>query len=144
MANIDNFLPELASDHTIIEELTQKLDSLKSAYAEKKLNISTEHNIFIDKIIAELHRKFEELVKECKQVVAHSKTIKSNEETSNKRLKELNISRAFVRGLSTIGICEDKKSCALEDSNVLTQGTVVLIPISRYVYQAQLFHWIKR
>ena len=124
MANIDN-LPELASDHAIIEELTQKLDSLKSAYAEKKLNISTEHNICIDKIIAKLHRKFEELVKECKQVVPHSKTIEANEEASNKGLKELNSARAFVWGLSIIGICEDKKSCALEDSNFLTQDTLV-------------------
>ena len=126
LANIDKLL-ELASDNAIIEEMTQELETLKSAYAEKKLNmfISTEHSICIDKIVAKQSRKFEELVKECKQVAAQSKPIEANEETSNKRLKELNRARAFAWGFRTIGICEDNKSCALEDPpNVLTQDTL--------------------
>ena len=124
MANIDK-LPELASDNAIIEEMTQKLESLKSAYAEKKLNISTENSICIGKIVAKQRRKFEEPVKGCKQVAAHSKTIETNEETRNKKVKELNRTRAFAWGFRTIGICEDNKSCALEDPNVLTQGTLM-------------------
>ena len=124
LANIDKF-PELASDNAIIEEMTQKLESLKSAYSEKKLNRSTEHSICIDKIVAKQRRKFEELVKGCKQVAAHSKTIETNEETSNNKLKELNHTRDFAWGFMTICICEDNKSCALDDPNVLTQGTLM-------------------